>query len=184
MADSDVRIAAASEVPPSTLSRWIAATAWVWSELGRSVVRAPLWKATTPVSTLLGWASTNATAAFFAASSRVGATSVAPMLFETSIATITVPAARVTGTDAAGPAKATASAASPSRLSQSPSESRRRRESVATPADTSAARRRREARTAPAASAATMRAPRTSHPGEAMLMPAASGCSRRPRPAP
>ena len=53
------------------------------------------------MSTLLGWALMNAVAAFFAASSRFGATSVADMLFETSIAMMTVPAARVTGTDAA-----------------------------------------------------------------------------------
>ena len=51
------------------------------------------------MSTLLGWASTNSIAAFFAAASRLGATSVADMLFDTSIAMTTVPAARDTGTE-------------------------------------------------------------------------------------
>ena len=65
------------------------------------------------MSTLSGWALMNDSAACFAASRRLGATSVAAMLPETSMARMTVPEAWDTGTDAAGPATAIASTATP-----------------------------------------------------------------------
>ena len=62
------------------------------------------------MSTLGGCALMNAWAAFFAALSRLGATSVAAMLPDTSMAMMTVPLAWDTGTVAAGPAVAASKA--------------------------------------------------------------------------
>src|ERR1700689_5780982 len=96
------------------------------------------------MSTLSGWASMNASAAFFAAARRLGATSVAAMLPETSMARMTVPEAWDTGTDAAGPATATASTATPPMVNHTPADWMRPRPElpVATPAAARAAARR------------------------------------------
>src|SRR5262249_57082192 len=72
------------------------------------------------MSTLPGWALMNDSAARFAAARRLGATSVAAMLPETSMARMTVPAARDTGTDADGPATAIASTATPTMVNHTP----------------------------------------------------------------
>src|SRR3954452_74014 len=101
-----------------------------------------------------------AVAAFLAAARRVGATSVAPMLLDTSTARITVPAARVTGTEAAGPARAIDRTASAARLSHRPSGSPRRPATELRPAAAKAIRRRRVAATEPAARTTTTRATR------------------------
>src|SRR5690348_18163593 len=58
-------------------------------------------KATTPILMLSGCAAINDRAARCAAASRSGATSLAPMLLDTSMARMTVPDARGTGSDAA-----------------------------------------------------------------------------------
>ena len=67
-----------------------------------------------------GWALMNVSAACFAAARRLGATSVAAMLPETSMARMTVPEAWDTGTDAAGPAMAIASTATPAMVNHTP----------------------------------------------------------------
>src|SRR5215467_8086789 len=110
------------------------------------------------MSTLSGWALMNDSAAFFAAARRLGATSVAAMLPETSMARMTVPEAWDTGTDAAGPATAIASTATPAMVNQMPATRPRPRPGPcpgravlavgATPAEARAAARRRAAATA------------------------------------
>src|SRR5487761_1375186 len=105
----------------------------------------------TPMFTLGGCALTNACAAFFAALSLLGGTSVAAMLPETSMAMMTVPLAWDTGTVAAGPAVATASTAMPAIVNQTPASRARLPPAVATPAEASALARRLA--TAPAAHA-------------------------------
>src|ERR1700756_3299177 len=101
------------------------------------------------MSTLPGWAPMNDRAAFFAAARRLGATSVAAMLPETSMARMTVPEAWDTGTDAAGPATAIASTAMPAMVSHTPASRARPRPRpgppVTTPAAARAAARRRAA---------------------------------------
>jgi hypothetical protein len=72
------------------------------------------------MSTLPGCPWMNDCAARRAAASRLGATSVAAMLPDASIARMTVPADRGTGTEAAGPATPTASTAIPATLSHAP----------------------------------------------------------------
>src|SRR3954452_24995583 len=72
------------------------------------------------MSTLSGWAVMNDSAAFFAAARRLGTTSVAVMLPETSMAKMTVPEARDTGTDATGPATAIVSTATPAMVNHTP----------------------------------------------------------------
>ena len=84
------------------------------------------------MSTLSGWALMNDSAACFAAARRLGATSVAAMLPETSMARMTVPEAWDTGTDAAGPATAIASTATPAMVNHTPP-SRARRAAGALP---------------------------------------------------
>ena len=85
------------------------------------------------MSTLSGWALMNDSAACFAAARRLGATSVAAMLPETSMARMTVPEARDTGTDAAGPATAIASTATPAMVNQTPPSRARPRRARAAP---------------------------------------------------
>src|SRR5690348_6056216 len=110
------------------------------------------------MSTLAGWALTNCRAAFFAALSRLGCTSVADMLPETSIAMITVPLACDTGTVADGPAAAMASTAMPAMVNQTPAIRARLPPADAIPAAASARLRRRVAViTAHARAAATTR---------------------------
>ena len=91
IAPSDVWRPWPSEVPPPTERRLIAAITSSSTLLGASVVTAPSPNATTPILIVLGCRSTNAVAASFAASIRVGSRSSARMLFETSKARITVP---------------------------------------------------------------------------------------------
>ena len=135
----------------------------------------PSSNAMTPMSTLPGCASMKASAARFAAASRLGATSVAAMLPETSTARTTVPLAWDTGTDTVGPATASARTAMPAMVHQAPA-SLACPEPAATPAAASAAVRRRAMVTAaPARNAATSR-PRTSSAGSAMFMRACAGC--------
>src|SRR5512142_2384755 len=97
------------------------------------------------MSTLAGWASMNDSAARFAVARRLGATSVAAMLPETSTARMTVPEARETGTVADGPATAIASTARPAMVNQMPADRARPRPgpAVARPAAARAAARRR-----------------------------------------
>ena len=64
-------------------------------------------KATTPIATVFGWASTKALAAALAASNRVGCKSVAAMLPETSNVRMTVPSNRGRLTTLCGRARAT-----------------------------------------------------------------------------
>ena len=72
------------------------------------------------MSTLSGCASMRVVATFLAACSRLGATSVAVMLWETSMAMMTVPAERGVGTSTVGPAIAMASTARPLKDSHRP----------------------------------------------------------------
>ena len=137
-------MAAASDVPPEVRRFCTAALAAARSALGSDVVSAPWSKPTTPMSTVSGWASMNASAVCCAAASRLGATSSALMLLDTSIARMTVPALRPTGSAAAGPATATASTTTPARENHSPSW-RWRRPATETPAAARAADRRRPA---------------------------------------
>ena len=116
------------------------------------------------MSTLSGWASMNDSAACCAAASRLGVTSSALMLFDTSIARMTVPALRPTGSAAAGPATATASSTTPPTESHSPSWLLRR-PATETPAAARAADRRRPASAAPTISAAATSRPRMSSGG-------------------
>ena len=118
---SEPRMAAASDVPPEIRRFCTAALVAARSALGSDVVSAPWSKPTTPMSTVSGWASMNARAVCWAAASRLGATSSALMLLDTSIARMTVPALRPTGSAAAGPATATASTTTPASESHSPS---------------------------------------------------------------
>ena len=119
IADSEARIASPSDVPPPTVSGPTAANTVAWSAVGRAASRPPCWNATTPMSTRPGWALMNDGAACFAAPRRLGATSVRPCC-PTSMARITVPEAWDTGTDAAGPATATASTATPAMVNHTP----------------------------------------------------------------
>jgi hypothetical protein len=89
----------------------IAAIAPSWSGSGWRVVSAPWPKATTPTSTVSGWASTKLIAAAWAAPSRLGSTSSADMLLEMSKARITVPLIRGIDTVACGRATASSSSA-------------------------------------------------------------------------
>src|SRR3984957_15585147 len=120
IADSAARIADPSEVPPPVFSRPTAARAVAWSALGIAASRPPCSKAITPISTLSGCALMNACAALCAALSRLGGTSVADMLPDTSMARMTVPLACDTGTFTDGPAPANPSAAMPAMVSQMP----------------------------------------------------------------
>src|SRR5579872_950904 len=95
------------------------------------------------MSTLGGCALMNDTAACLAASRRSGGTSVADMLPETSMARMTVPEACDTGTDADGPATATASTATPAMVNHTPAGRVCLRPAAATPAVARAAARRR-----------------------------------------
>ena len=70
---------------------------------------------TTPIRVVFGWSATNARAASCAATSRVGLTSVARMLPDTSIARITVSCADGSVTMASGRAIATSISASAAR---------------------------------------------------------------------
>ncbi len=88
---SEVKMPLPSEVPPLTESRLIAAITSDFTLVGLSTVTALSPNATTPIRIELGWRSTKAVAAAFAAAIRVGARSLARMLFETSKARITVP---------------------------------------------------------------------------------------------
>ena len=173
IADSEAMMADPSEVPPETLRRPIAAAASAWSRLGRLVTSAPCSKATTPISMLSGCAVMNDRAARCAAASRSGATSLAPMLLDTSMATMTVPDARGTGSDAAGPATAIASTTMPAIVSHTPA--CRARPGPATPAAASAAARRRETATARKPRAAATSRPTASSAGEASVMRACDG---------
>src|ERR1700760_2877335 len=102
-------------------------------------------------------------AACLAASRRSGGTSVAAMLPETSIARMTVPEACDTGTDAAGPATAIASTATPAIVHHTPAV--RPRPAAAPPAAARAADRRRPATTAAHARAAATNRPTASSTG-------------------
>src|SRR5690242_12681523 len=96
----------------------------------------------------------NDSAACFAAARRLGVTSVAAMLPEPSMARMTVPEARETGTDAAGPATAIASTATPAIVNHTPPSRARSRPgpgpglAAVTPAAARAAARRRATATA------------------------------------
>src|SRR5207302_6743543 len=68
--------------------------------------------ATTPIRTVDGWRATKARAAVLAASIRVGFTSAAAMLFEVSMARITVPSRLGVRTVVVGRASATINTAS------------------------------------------------------------------------
>ena len=113
----------------------------------------------------------NACAAVFAALSRLGGTSVADMLPETSMARMTVPLACDTGTVTDGPAPATPSAAMPATVSQVPTVTPRPPRPArpaplaATPAEASAAARRRATVTAPQARATATSRPTASSAG-------------------
>jgi hypothetical protein len=155
---SEPRIAEASEVPPAVRMFCTAAFDTARSALGCDVVSAPWSNPTTPMSTLSGWASMNDCAACCAAASRLGVRSSALMLLDTSIAKMTVPALRPTGSAAAGPATATASSTTPPAESHS-------RPATETPAAARAADRRRPPSTAPTISAAATSRPRMSSGG-------------------
>src|SRR5882724_11088783 len=92
----------------------------------------------------------NDSAAFFAAARRLGATSLAVMLPETSMARMTVPEARDTGADATGPATAIASTATPAMVNHTPPSRARPRPGLpaVSPAAARAAARRRATTTA------------------------------------
>src|SRR6516162_8463571 len=92
----------AIDVPRSGWRRSIAAVTIVGSAVGTWTEKPLSLNATTPILTVGGWRWTNASAAAFAASIRVGAMSVAAMLFETSKSRITVPSTRGTLTTAWG----------------------------------------------------------------------------------
>ena len=156
-------------MPPEVRRFCTAAFATARSAVGSDVVSAPWSNPTTPMSTVSGWASMNADAACCAAASRLGATSSALMLLDTSIARMTVPALRPTGSEAVGPATATASSPTPARENHSPS-GRLRRPATETPAAARAADRRRAASTAPTVSAAASSSPRTSSSGYCRVM--------------
>jgi hypothetical protein len=115
------------------------------------------------MSTLSGWALMNDSAVFFAAARRLGATSVAVMLPETSMARMTVPAARGTGMDAAGPAAATASTAMPAMVNHTPA--CRARPVAVTPAAARLAARRCERTAAAQPRAAATISPTMSRTG-------------------
>ena len=118
-------------------------------------------------------------------SSRLGATSVAAMLPETSMARMTVPLACDTGTDTDGPATATASTAMPAMVQPEPGRPGRAcGAGGATPAAASAAARRRATTTAAHARATATSRPTASSTGSAKVMRACAWCSRRPRSAP
>ena len=119
--------------------------------------------------TLGGCALTNACAAFFAALSRLGATSVAAMLPDTSMPMMTVPLAWDTGTVTEGPAVATASTAMPAIVNQTPASRPRLPSADATPAEASALARRLVAATAAPARAAATARPTTSRMGLAKV---------------
>ena len=133
------------------------------------------------MSTLGGCALMNAWATFFAALSRLGATSVAAMLPDTSMAMMTVPLAWDTGTVAAGPAVATASTAMPAIVNQTPASRARLPSAVATPAEASVLARRLVAATAAHARAAATARPTASRIGLAKVTSACAWCSPRPR---
>ena len=113
----------------------------------------------------------NVCAAVFAALSRVGETSVADMLPETSTARMTVPLACDTGTVTDGPAPAIPSAAMPATISQMPRfiprppRPARRAPLAATPAEASAAARRRATATVAQARAMAVSRPTASSAG-------------------
>ena len=172
IADSEVRIASASDVPPATLSRSIAACGRAWSALGWSVVSAAvLERDDADVDAARLGVDERASPPASPRPAGSGATSVAAMLFDTSIATITVPAARVTGTEAAGPAAATRQHGEPGDAEPQPERSRRRagrRTARPRPAPRG---RRRDADAPHRRPAPPRRARRaTSHQGESMLM--------------
>ena len=129
------------------------------------------------MSTLSGWAPMNDSAARFAAARRLGATSVAAMLPETSMARMTVPEARDTGTDAAGPATAIASTATPAMVNHTPprrARSRPRPEpcprlAAAIPAEARARARRRAVAAAAHARAAATSSPTARRTGSERL---------------
>ena len=95
MAPSDVTRAWPERRAAARLvKRSIAVSTSAWALVGAWTMTAPSPNATTPMRTSDGWRSTNARAAALAASMRVGLTSSACMLFETSKARITVPSRR------------------------------------------------------------------------------------------
>ena len=169
IAVSDATIAAPNEVPPATCRALMDVIAAVWSGLGRVVVMAPWLNPTTPTSTVSGWAWMNAMAAAWAAANRDGVTSVAVMLVETSMVTMTVPASRPTGSDAVGPAAASASTTSPASVHAIPIE-RRRPPGTAIPAAARADERRRPSSTTPVTSAAITSRPSTNSHGDDRLI--------------
>jgi len=91
IAVSDAKRPEPRDVPPPTERRSIAAFTSALTLLGLSTLTPLSLNATTPIRIELGCCSAKATAAFFAASIRVGWRSFARMLFETSKARITVP---------------------------------------------------------------------------------------------
>src|SRR6201996_5595242 len=160
IADSEARMAAPSEVPPPALSRPTADRAVARFALGIVASRPVSANAMTPMFTLAGCASINARAAFFAALSRLGGTSVAAMLPETSMARMTVPLACESGTGTAGPETAIASAAVPASGHPTPLSRQRLPPATVTPAEASVAARRLTATNAAhARAAATTRPP-------------------------
>jgi hypothetical protein len=114
MAVSDARMPRAIAVPRSGWRRWIAAVIWAGSSVGTWIEKPVSLNATTPIRTVGGWCWTKASAAALAASIRVGARSVAAMLFDTSNARIAVPSTRGTLTTACGRAIAKTTSVSPS----------------------------------------------------------------------
>jgi hypothetical protein len=103
-----------NDVRPPVFSRSIAAVTSACSAVGCWVTSAPAPNATSPMSIDEGWAATKRRATSWATARRVGATSSAPMLLDTSTTTSTVPLARERARVASGRERAkiiTASAA-------------------------------------------------------------------------
>ena len=115
-----------SEVPRSGSSRSMAARTRAWSLVGTWIEKPLSLKATTPISIVAGWRSTNPRAAALAASIRVGARSSAAMLPETSNERMTVPSTRGTLTTLCGRATARTRIVRPATNSAAGSRRRRR----------------------------------------------------------
>ena len=107
IAASELRMPRPSEVPRSGSSRWMADSTARRSSVGTWVENPASLNATIPIRTDGGCRATKARAAALAASRRVGSTSVAAMLPETSKARTTVPSSRGTPMTLSGRASET-----------------------------------------------------------------------------
>ena len=150
-----------TEVPRAGPSRSIAWITDAWSEVGASTDSPASENATTPITTPGGWRSTIAFAAALAASSRVGWTSSAAMLPETSNVSMIVPSTRGRATVACGRAIAIANS------------TRAAMTSTAAPGRPSFRRRSRDSRLrSRAALAATRGRSQPAHPAQRGELPA------------